>query len=289
MHNVGAMKQMERSRSSDAERAAQRIFFGVSILVFVISVVVTIHWCASMSMGEMPMPGGWTMSMTWMRMPEQTWLGAAASFLGMWVTMMVAMMLPSLTPMLWRYREVVDQAVGQASGKSRKLRAVRLTADRLTLIVGLGYFFVWSLIGMAAFPIGVALATMEMRSPMLANVVPIAAGLVVLIAGALQLTAWKTNRLACCRATPRCHLLSANRVTAWRYGLRLGFDCSCCCAGLTAILFVIGVMDLRAMAVVTAAITVERLVPAGERVARIIGVAIVAAGLLVIARAAGLV
>ena len=42
------------------------------------------------------MPGGWTMSMTWMRMPGQTWPGVAASFLGMWVVMMVAMMLPSL-------------------------------------------------------------------------------------------------------------------------------------------------------------------------------------------------
>jgi len=148
---------------------------------------------------------------------------------------------------------------------------------------------VWSLIGMAAFPIGVALATIEMRSPMLASIVPIAAGVVVLIAGTLQFTAWKADRLACCRATPRCHLLPVNSVTAWRYGLRLGFDCSCCCAGLTAILFVIGVMDLRAMAVVTAAITVERLLPAGERVARIIGVVIIAAGLLMIARATGLV
>jgi hypothetical protein len=35
------------------------------------------------------MTGGWTMSMAWMRMPGQTWPGAAASFLGMWVVMMV--------------------------------------------------------------------------------------------------------------------------------------------------------------------------------------------------------
>ena len=58
-------------------------------------------------------------------------------------------------------------------------------------------------------------------------------------------------------------------------------------AGLTAILFVIGVMDLRAMAVVTAAITAERLAPAAECVARAIGV-VVGAGLFLIARAAGL-
>jgi predicted metal-binding integral membrane protein DUF2182 len=53
------------------------------------------------AMGEMPMPG------------------AAASFLGMWVVMMVAMMLPSLVPMLWRYHQT--------------------GLDRLTALVGVGY------------------------------------------------------------------------------------------------------------------------------------------------------
>jgi len=47
-------------------------------------------------------------------------------------------------------------------------------------------------------------------------------------------------------------------------------------------------MDLRAMAVVAAAVTVERLAPAGERAARAIGAVVVGAGLTLIARAAGL-
>jgi len=55
-----------------------------------------------------------------------------------------------------------------------------------------------------------------------------------------------------------------------------------------AILLVIGVMDLRAMAVVAAANTVERLAPAGARIARAIGAVAVGAGLVLIARAAGL-
>src|SRR6266571_7878546 len=93
-----------------SERASELTFLGVSALLFTISVAVTIAWCASMSaMGGMSMPGGWTMSMAWMRMPGQTWPGAAASFLGMWTVMMVAMMLPSLVPMLWRYRQVVTR------------------------------------------------------------------------------------------------------------------------------------------------------------------------------------
>jgi predicted metal-binding membrane protein len=258
-------------------RAHQRAFFGVSALLFAASAAVTIVWCGSMSeMGEMPMPGGWTISMAWMRMPGQTWPGAAASFLGMWGVMMVAMMLPSLVPMLWRYRQAID-----GIGETR--------LSRLTALVGVGYFFVWTVFGMAAFPLGVALAAVEMQLPALARAVPMAVGVVVLIAGALQFTTWKAHHLACCRETPgRCRTLPTDAGTAWRYGVRLGLHCSYCCVGLTTILLVMGVMDLRAMAVVAAAITVERLALAGEHVARAIGAVVVGAGLLLIARAVGL-
>ena len=86
------------------------------------------------AMGEMPMPGGWTMSMAWMRMPGQTWPGAAASFLGMWVVMMVAMMLPSLVPMLWRYRQARTRGRAGLGGSSsrraqRSRRAVRMPSS----------------------------------------------------------------------------------------------------------------------------------------------------------------
>jgi predicted metal-binding membrane protein len=194
----------------------------------------------------------------------------------MWLVMMVAMMLPSLVPMLWRYR----QAVG-GKGETR--------LGQLTALVGVGYFFVWTVFGMAAFPLGVALAAVEMQLPALARAVPIVASVVVLIAGVLQFTAWKAHHLACCRKAPgRGRKLAADAGRAWRHGLRLGLHCSCCCFGLIVILLVIGVMDLRVMAFVTVAITLERLAPAGERVARAIGVVVVGAGLFLIARAAGL-
>src|SRR6266550_5802935 len=106
--SFGATAEREISRRMVCERASQRAFVGVTALLFAASTAVTIGWCASMSaMGEMTMPGGWTMSMAWMRMPGQTWPGAAASFLGMWIVMIVAMMLPSLVPMLLRYRQAV--------------------------------------------------------------------------------------------------------------------------------------------------------------------------------------
>ncbi len=257
-----------------SERAPRQAFLAVSGLFFAGSAAVTAAWCASMAaMGAMPMPGGWTMSMAWMRMPGQTWPGAALDFLAMWVVMMVAMMLPSLVPMLWRYRQAVAGTAGARLG-------------RLTALVALGYFFVWTLFGAGVYPLGAALATLAMRQPALARAVPLAAALVVLLTGTLQFTPWKAHHLARCRANPGCCVQRADAAAAWRHGLRLGLHCGQCCAGPMAILLVLGVMDLRAMAGVAAAITAERLAPAGARVARAIGAGIVLAGVVMAIRAA---
>jgi predicted metal-binding membrane protein len=218
-------------------------------------------------MSEMPMSGGWTMSMMWMLMPGQSWPGAAASFVGMWVVMMVAMMLPSLVPTLWRYRQAI-----------RGIGATR--PNVLTAVAAVGYFSVWTVPGIAVFPIGVMLASAEMQHPALARAVPLMVGAVVLIAGAIQFTSWKARQLAGCREGAICLRTESTDVrSALRYGIRLGIRCSCCCAGLTAILLVVGIMDLRAMLVLTAAITLERLLPSGIRFAHAIGVLAVAAGL----------
>ena len=160
--------------------------------------------------------------MVWMRMPGQTWTGAAASFVGMWVVMMVVMMLPSLTPMLWRYRQAIA-----ADGATR--------AGRLTVTVGVGYFFVWAVVGTIVFPLGAALAVTLMRDPALARFVPMVIGVAVLLAGAHQQSGWKTRHLAFCRNILGCsHSVPADAGAAWRHGLRLGLHCSHSCAGFTA-------------------------------------------------------
>lgn len=256
-----------------SERISQQAFLGTSALLFMASTGLTVLGSHSMSgMGEMPMSGGWSMSMAWMRMPGQTWIGSAGSFLGMWVVMMTAMMLPSLVPMLWRYR----QAVGR-TGDTR--------LGWLTVLAGTGYFFVWTVFGLAVFPVGVVLATTEMQIPALARAVPLAVGVVAILAGMVQFTRWKVRYLTSCREEPtRARLLPTDVRTAWHQGLHFGLHCSLSCANLTVILLVVGVMNLRAMAAVTVAITAERLAPAGERVAGVIGSIAVAAGLALIVR-----
>ncbi|HVP38461.1 MAG TPA: DUF2182 domain-containing protein, partial [Candidatus Saccharimonadales bacterium] len=218
------------------------------------------------------MPGAWTMSMAWMRMPGQSWPGAAATFLGMWVVMMLAMMLPSLVPVLWSRR---------APPGTGALRDAGLAA-----VAAAGYFCVWAVLGACVYPPGLALAAAEMRWPSLSRWAPAAAGVALLLAGGVQLTDWKARHLACCRSGPAC---GAPRVRgardAWREGLRLGAHCGLCCAGYMAALLVCGVMDLGVMTAVAAGITVERLALRPRRVARIAGAIILAAGALSILRA----
>jgi predicted metal-binding membrane protein len=253
---TSTLSSVELSRE---QAVTERGFLAVSALIFIASAAATVAWCDSMStMGEMPM--------AWMPMCGQTWWSFAASFTGMWTLMMVAMMLPSLLPMLRRYRVALHVA-----GKPN--------VDAHTALAGTAYFAVWGLIGAMVFALGAAVAQLEMTWPVLARTLPAASGAVVLAAGALQFSAWKARQLAGCRAAP------ALGSTAWRYGLRLGMRCATSCAALTAILLVIGVMDLRAMTAVSAAITLERLVPAGDRVARSIGAVAIVAGLFQLASA----
>jgi len=250
--------------SPDRDRA----FVGVSILLFAASVAATIYLWESMS-ASMPMSGGRTMSMAWMRMPGQTWTGAAAVFLAMWSVMMLAMMLPSLVPALSIYRRSLH---GSA--------ATPLT--RLTILAGAGYFFVWAVVGAVVYPLGATVVAAEMSSPPLARLAPIAVGIAMMLAGAVQLTSWKERLLLQCRESPCGRSLPASSRSAWRHGIRLGVRCALCCIGLMTILIVVGVMDLAAMAIVAIAITVERFAPNPERAAHAAGILAVAAGALVI-------
>jgi len=276
MDAIGASRAEDSTRT-DAGRVSRQVLLGISLLLLVASAAVTVRWCASMSaMGELPMPGGWSLSMAWMRMCGQGWPDVVVAFLGMWMVMMMAMMLPSLLPVLWRYHQAIERAGAGRPGQ-------------LAVLAGEGYFLVWAVLGMVVFVLGAALAAVEMRLPMFARLIPVASGMVVLGAGALQCTAWKARHLACCREMPGPDpSWPCGSRTAWRLGLRAGLHCGASCVGLTAILLVSGVMELRAMVAMTAAIVAERLAPARLRVERVVGAIAMVAGLLLAARAAGL-
>lgn len=148
--------------------------------------------------------------MTGMSMPQQTWYGAAAGFVGMWMAMMVPMMLPSLVPMLSRYRRSVRGAYG-------------IHLHGLTALVGVGYFAIWTALGLAVYAAGAGVTALETRWATVAPWLPAAAGVMLLAAGAVQLTSWKAPQLALCREEPECRRPPApDALGACRHGLRLG-------------------------------------------------------------------
>ena len=233
---------------------SRRVFIGVLAIVFAACAAKTIATSGSMSaMGEMAMPGGWTVSHMWMLMPAQSWLGATASFVGMWVVMMMAMMLPSVTPALVRYHDSLGRA-----GAGR--------VGALTMVVGLGYFGVWAVLGAVIFPVGVMFADIAMREPVMSRAVPTAKAAVVLISGLIQFAIWNAPHLPLCRTGFGRDQAPTDLSGAWRYGLRLGLHCCQSCAGLTLLVLSLGAMDWRVMLLATVAVTARHY--ASERNAR---------------------
>jgi predicted metal-binding membrane protein len=239
----------------------------VSTLLFVASAAGTILSSRAMA-GGMAMPGGWTMSMTWMQMPGETRWVAAAGFLAMWVAMMGAMMLPSLVPTL-----ALDRPASESAGPA---------PDRLAALAGAGYFAVWTAAGAGVYVVGTALMTSALHWPALAPAIPIARGVALVAAGWVQLTPWKARHLACCRA--RC-LDAARPGAAWRRGIRLGIDCVLCCLPFMTLLVVTGMMDLAMIALTALAITVERLAREPALLVRLAGLLVIGVGAVAIVRA----
>ena len=169
------------------------------------------------------------------------------------VAMMVAMMLPSIAPTVWRHH--------------RHLRAARVSrAAQRTILLAVGYASVWATIALALFAMSTALTPARMPS----------AGAVILCAGVVQRSRWKANQLRHCREACVTALTVA---AAWKDGCRLGVDCGLSCAAPMAVLLVAGLMDTRMMLIITAAVTAERVAPGGARIARLTGAIALVAGL----------
>lgn len=186
----------------------------------------------------------------------------------MTAAMMVAMMLPSIAPTLWRYHHHLGGM------------QVRAAHQRIAL-VGVGYASVWATIGLALFAMSAHMSTMTMT---LASHPPfplLPAGTIVLCAGRLQRSRWKAKQLVRCQdACMAAHRNPTGVTTALLDGCRLGVACGLSCAAPMAVLFVAGLMDARIMVLITAAITAERVAPAGARVARLTGSLAMIAGLI---------
>ncbi|WP_261526036.1 DUF2182 domain-containing protein [Burkholderia multivorans] len=268
----------EPAMSARATGRERQAFGALLAAVSAAAVAVLLNRHASMdAMGGGIAAGGWLAPAAWGRPCGWRADRAFAAFAGMWGAMIVAMMLPVLAPALWHYRQLIGAHV-----PGRAHRTVRVA------IAGVAYFSVWMAIGVLVWTAGDVLAAAALRLPALAYALPFASGATVFAAGALQLTGWKRHRLDGCRNEPAgTPAPRADATDAWRHGMRIALHCAACCGNLMTAALAAGAMDLRVMAVATAAIAAERLLPHGHRVARIVGVAMLVCGSAMLASGAG--
>ncbi len=196
----------------------------------------------------------------------------APLFLAIWVVMMVAMMFPAAAPMILTFHQV------QAG---RRQRGEAFVA---TWVFVAGYMLVWTLAGLAAWAMAGLAEALAARAALSPTAAARIGGGVLILAGLYQLTPLKDACLAKCRS-PTAFIMTSwrdGRLGALRMGLLHGAWCLGCCWLLFVILFPLGMMNIAAMAAITALILAEKTLPAGRRMARIAAVALIAYGALVI-------
>jgi predicted metal-binding membrane protein len=200
-------------------------------------------------------------------------LGGLGWYLGVWVTMMAAMMLPSVAPMVLLFDKV-------SSERARRGRTVVPT-----WIFAASYLAVWTLYGLAAYGLYRGVRSLHLGFLDWNRGGPYVVGALLVLAGAYELTPLKAVCLRHCRS-PMHFVLGGWRNGvggALRMGVEHGAYCVGCCWGLMVVLFGLGVMSIAWMAVVAALIFAQKILPYGDRLTRVFAVAFVAAGVWIAA------
>ena len=182
----------------------------------------------------------------------------------MWALMMAAMMLPSAWPMIQTFAGMSHDGKGPA--RSRSFTAA--------------YLLVWFVFSVAASVAQWAMQALGWVDPMIVSTSAWLTAALLLIAGLYQFTPLKHACLSNCR-TPLGFLLGEWRDGArgaFVMGLRHGLMCLGCCWALMALLFVGGVMNLAWIVALSVAVAIEKLAPGGRRLATLLGVALLGAG-----------
>lgn len=181
-------------------------------------------------------------------------LGGLGWYLGIWVTMTAAMMLPSEAP--------------------TALLVARLRRGLPTLLFLVGYLAVWTAYGLAAYALFRLVTSFDKGWLAWDEAGPYVAGAAIVAAGIHELTPLKRLSLRRCRSP---HL----EGPAARSGLANALHCVGCSGGLMVVLFALGVMSVFWMFVVAGVIFAEKVLPQGLRLTRAVAIALLALGLWV--------
>ena len=209
-----------------------------------------------------------SMEMAMPQMAAWTGLDFALTFV-MWSVMMVAMMIPSATPMILTYANI-----------NRKRHLERRPFGPTSIFV-LGYVAIWVGFSLAATILQWLLHSATLLSPMMVTTSAILGSVLLIAAGLFQFTPLKHRCLQHCRS-PISFFLNEwrdGRFGAFRMGLKHGVYCLGCCWILMTLLFVAGVMNLLWVAALAVLVLLEKIMPSGPSIARVTGVIFILWGL----------
>jgi len=200
-------------------------------------------------------------------------LGSLGWYVGIWVTMMAAMMLPSVAPMVLVFHRVSTE------------RARRGQSFVPTWVFVGAYFAVWAVYGLAAFGLYRLLVHSTGGFFDWDRGGRWVAGAAIALAGVYELTPLKSVCLKHCRSP--LHYVMGSWRNGWGGAVRMGAEhgayCVGCCWGLMLVLFALGVMSLTWMIVVAALIFAQKVLPHGEVLTKAFAVAFISIGVWVAA------
>ncbi|MGH8645552.1 MAG: DUF2182 domain-containing protein [Gammaproteobacteria bacterium] len=238
-----------------------------SVILAVVTTVALVAWAylahLVWEMGTMDMTPD-------MVMPQMQSWGAVELLLlfVMWAVMMVAMMVPSVAPLILMFARANRQKGGN-----------RVVGSAGILL--LGYLLVWMGFSILAALAQWRLHTAALLSSMMVSTSSVFGGLLLVAAGVFQFTPLKHACLVHCRS-PLGFLISQWREGQWGslvMGLKHGAYCVGCCWILMTLLFVAGVMNLLWVAAIAIFILVEKIAPRGDLIGRVAGGTLLVAGI----------
>jgi predicted metal-binding membrane protein len=187
--------------------------------------------------------------------------------MSMWLTMMVAMMFPSVAPMVLAHRMVV-------------LKRGEGFIPSLAFVVG--YLSVWTAIGLV--PLAGLLSFQALAPHLNSRLLEVGAGGALVLAGLYQFTPWKGYCIKGCR-TPMGFILThdfgGGARAAFQAGVSHGLYCLGCCWALMAVLVFVGLMNLAWMTVIAVVFLLEKNWRNGVAVSKVAGLAVLALGIAV--------
>jgi predicted metal-binding membrane protein len=244
------------------------------------SALLALSWVALWLWGESPYGryldhGNWTAADTaaalCRALPAGERLLPFLLFVGGWLLMTAAMMLPTVLPLLDRFQRVVQQRPDRG----------RL----LALVIG-GYLAVWTGFGAAAHLLDAGLHAAVRQSDWLALNAWTVGALILAVAGLFQFSRLKYRCLAKCRAPfgfiARHWRGPAPRRNAFALGLDHAVFCVGCCWAIMLVMFAVGTGNLGWMLALGAVMAAEKNAPWGERLSRPLGAVLLAGAAAVV-------